>query len=723
MVGYQVSVSGDNARITLSHESETVGFTVPCNATSGRVRTLGVGSINSSGLSNRIKAAMLRFVLTNASAIRTRIQEISGQSRTSRARPESATSESEGERESEPEYRRRRPARPAPAPQPQAPAPPTRSRRATGERRRYDHSWVRSHLTAAGEGDSGAIQEIHDNLEPVLGNRNQRLLILASILDHIYDATGGDGGRFYFHSITNEHAPQEILSILRMIEDGANNQRVARSIRDSGDETISLISSYLRSEAQRTGSGGSAGVAQEFSIEVGGYDQIPEELNRQFIEAVALYVRRLNCPDAERFQLSGEVSSESAQPDESAQEEAESSPAPPEEHTSQAASESPDSNLEELISREEGLHSRGRIYQRTDQDQRTDQEPEEEQEHRTDRSRAERVERSTPPAQQESGVEGQRRLLFVGDSLTEALRRFSDSQIQDIFNQVHSDADIQISRDNIYGYSSASAYDITRYFFQGRNLGSLQDPRRSRARRMLDDRVRLTSEVARMRRRGERFTDIYIEMGGNDLGGRGLRDPEGAALRVIQNLQTAYQQAERFASNVIGVTLPPAMGYGGWNDTNERARNLVNRWIRGEIALITGDGGRISEIIELDDYGQRVEQGSIDPEADNVIAPPNISAVINLDQRFMANSAEDGYGRRARAARAEYSGDGIHFNRQGYELMLSEYAEGIHIHAQEMTPVPEEPVERTRPTREEILQDTVPPDISLKSGKIAKMTR
>ncbi len=261
------------------------------------------------------------------------------------------------------------------------------------------------------------------------------------------------------------------------------------------------------------------------------------------------------------------------------------------------------------------------------------------------------------------------KVCIVGHSTT-ALLTYDLPRYQKAFGEIRPDAGILA----IFGYSGAPVYDITRYFFQGCS----PDPgrRRERAERMRRNIQRLRLGNRDVQTDGNAFTHICIEMGMNDLEGQGLRNSDDAALRLIRNLQTAYREAGDLVDNIMGVTIPPALGCNGWCGTNERARNLVNRWIRGEIALITGDGGRISEIIELDDYGQRVEQGSIDPEADNVIAPPNISAVINLDPLLIENPDYEGYesSRRARTGRTR---DGLRPRPRGQDMMES-YEQRIH---------------------------------------------
>lgn len=111
-------------------------------------------------------------------------------------------------------------------------------------------------------------------------------------------------------------------------------------------------------------------------------------------------------------------------------------------------------------------------------------------------------------------------------------------------------------------------------------------------------------------RRGITYNEIFICAGGNDLGvrrGRGRtteRNIQRNYNRIISGLERLYNIARDRGVRVIGVTIPPILGYRaetgrdiGIQEEEDRVRIMVNNWIRRQARA-----GNIAGLVDLEPH-------------------------------------------------------------------------------------------------------------------------
>ncbi len=227
------------------------------------------------------------------------------------------------------------------------------------------------------------------------------------------------------------------------------------------------------------------------------------------------------------------------------------------------------------------------------------------------------------------------RPLFVGDSLTAQLEGIGENDVEKLesFNLAFREfksrfrsygMDVRIPRNSVNG-------------FVGKGSGHIL--------RVLKNRT-FQQEV-----RAKGYTEIFIEMGANDLRVKkqGKNEPQEDFIKrcrvkaeeVIRNLNESYKAARAInpKMRVIAVTLPPMFGYGGSGEPQERTRDMINDWIRKS-------------------------------------SP--VDAVVDLDLQFQTNPKStdpaDAAGRSLKLVFRRDGRDRVHYNQEGIEAMVDEYA-------------------------------------------------
>jgi lysophospholipase L1-like esterase len=640
----------------------------------------------------------------------------------------------------------------------------------------------------------------------MLGNRAQRSLVLAGILHDLYEATGSNGGRFYF--FTRAFTPaRRIDNALMQVADG-NISQAARLLRrgnrqENEDAAIQLIRSYLVFAAERTGTSTDANAARTFGQELNALlpDGIPEELNPNFIIAAGLYTRRMNNPDAPRYAIPEEVERRVAEPVHMPEREfgdqieshitreeglfrpeymrpirrAAPRPRPePRERQEEMTPRQYARSIRELLrqipedseiaaeARRTIRHLRStntriignamrqapELITRLETEARENPRPPLEERRRPQGGEAQGAagrRRSDRQADSQEPVSGRRNILVIGDSLTASIGRNPQS-IRTFESAMEEQEGVSMGEEPVmHGFTGASAYEISNHLFSRRRRSSGREAQEDddRQRRIRARREAILDARDDIRLNRSDYTDVFIEMGGNDLNARGT-SPLISAVQIINSLEQAYETASRqWGLRVFGVTIPPGWGYNGsrdpsqsnnpsgaWGISNERVRDLVNEWIRGNVYLLyrSNRRGRPQEIVDVvgreefdrSDYGDDIE----------VLSPPSLSGVVDLDPVLMQNPYETPYheveewnqgtlrerynlGRRADP---DLVRDGLHPNEEGQEQIMRAFAGVLHPPIEETMPRRED-LDLTDEHRQRNLERAEDPAISLKSGK------